>query len=56
VSDYFTGKKMLRAVLKISPHSGGFVQWRHLADKGGGYSNADVHTFWCKKLWIFRKL
>jgi len=48
--------KILGAVHKRRPQSGGWVcPVRTFADKGkGGSSDADVRTFWCKKLGLFK--
>jgi len=47
----------LGAVRKRHPQSGGKegLSTADIADKGGS-SDADVRTFWCKKLRIFRNL
>jgi len=50
---------ILGVVHKIRPQSRGkvFIQSRHFADKGRrGSSDADVRTFWCKELRVFRNL
>jgi len=48
--------KGLSSVHKRRPQSEGVVQCRQFADKGKSSSDADVCTFWCKKLWIFQNL
>jgi len=50
------GKASAGAMLSsLRTHSEGFVQCGHFSNKRDS-SDADVRTFWSKKLWIFRNL